>query len=64
MAWEPGFRTVPHVHPRAEEVFHVLEGRAAFRIGSGEDRIVGPGTILLARARLGTASASSGMSLS
>jgi quercetin dioxygenase-like cupin family protein len=38
----------PHVHPRAEEVFHVLEGRAAFRIGNGEDRIVGPGTVLLA----------------
>lgn len=48
MAWEPGFRTVLHVHPRAVEVFHVLEGRAAFRIGNGEDRIVGPGTVLLA----------------
>ena len=48
MAWKPSFRTVPHVHPRAEEVFHVLEGQAAFRIGNEEDRIVGPGTVLLA----------------
>ena len=48
IAWEPGFRTVPHVHPRADEVFHVLRGRALFRIGSAEPRVVGPGTILLA----------------
>jgi quercetin dioxygenase-like cupin family protein len=48
LSWEPRYETVPHIHPRAEEVFHVLEGRAAFRIGNEEERIVGPGTVLLA----------------
>ena len=48
LAWEPGYRSIPHVHPRAEEVFHVLEGRATFQIGDGESRIAEPGTLLLA----------------
>ncbi len=48
IAWEPGYASVPHVHPRAVEVFHVLEGSAAFRIGHDVERIVGPGTVLLA----------------
>lgn len=47
-AWEPGFRTVPHLHPRAEEAFLVLEGRAGFTIGDDAERIVGPGALLLA----------------
>lgn len=47
-AREPGFRTVPHVHPRAEEVFYVLEGRAGFTFGDEAERIVGPGALLLA----------------
>ncbi len=48
IAWEPGYASVPHVHPRAVEVFHVLEGSAAFRIGDDVERIVGPATVLLA----------------
>jgi Mannose-6-phosphate isomerase len=48
LAWEPGYASVPHIHPREVEVFHVLHGAAAFRIGVGEELIARPGTILLA----------------
>ncbi len=47
--WPAGFRTVPHLHPRAEETFFVLRGRAHFRFGGeDQDRVVGPGTLLIA----------------
>ena len=48
LRWPPGFATVPHVHPHAEEIFLVLEGRAAFTIGDEPEREVGPGTFLFA----------------
>ena len=52
LQWPPGYATVPHYHPRAVEVFHVLRGQGVFRIGgedSGEkDWRVGPGALLLA----------------
>jgi mannose-6-phosphate isomerase-like protein (cupin superfamily) len=47
LAWEPGHVTVPHFHTRAEEVFQVLAGRAAFQIGDGPEIDAGPGTVLL-----------------
>jgi quercetin dioxygenase-like cupin family protein len=47
--WPPGFATVPHLHPAAEETFLVLRGRALFTIGDGPEREVGSGTFLLAR---------------
>jgi mannose-6-phosphate isomerase-like protein (cupin superfamily) len=28
--WPPGFATIPHVHPHADEIFEVLDGRAVF----------------------------------
>ena len=31
--WPPGFSTVPHRHPHAEEIFKVLSGSALFTIG-------------------------------
>jgi quercetin dioxygenase-like cupin family protein len=46
--WQPGFATVPHHHPHAEEIFLVLEGRAVFSIGDEPEREVGPGRLLLA----------------
>jgi quercetin dioxygenase-like cupin family protein len=47
IAWPPGFVAAPHVHPRADEVFQVLRGRAAFRFGDGPDVAAAPGTTLL-----------------
>jgi len=54
----PGHRALEHIHPEMEESFHVLTGRAAFRIdgpdgteteaGPGDVVIVGPGTRHLA----------------
>jgi mannose-6-phosphate isomerase-like protein (cupin superfamily) len=46
--WLPGYVTVPHHHPHAEEVFLVLEGRAVFSIGEEPEREVGPGELMLA----------------
>ena len=48
LRWPPGFATVPHVHPHAEEIFLVLEGRAVFAIGDEPELAVGPGAFLFA----------------
>ncbi len=47
--WPPGFATVPHLHPGAEEIFQVIRGRAAFTIGDEPERQVGPGELVIAR---------------
>ncbi len=48
--WPPGFVTVPHHHPRCEEAFFILRGRASFRFANeAQQRTVGPGTLLFAR---------------
>jgi quercetin dioxygenase-like cupin family protein len=47
--WPPGYATVPHLHPAAEETFQVLRGRALFTIGDEPEREVAPGQFLLAR---------------
>ena len=45
----PGSRAMEHVHPGMEERWHVLEGRAAFRIDGVE--VEGPaGTVVVAPA--------------
>jgi quercetin dioxygenase-like cupin family protein len=44
----PGFSTIPHRHPHAEEVFTVLSGVALFTIGDDPEREVGPGELVLA----------------
>jgi quercetin dioxygenase-like cupin family protein len=46
--WPPGFATVPHVHPSAEETFQVLRGRALFTIGDDPEREVDSGSFVLA----------------
>ena len=38
----PGAATVPHYHPRTEEIYYILSGRGQMRIG-GEQRDVRPG---------------------
>lgn len=52
LQWPPGYVSVPHYHPRAVEVFHVLRGHAVFRFsgegGEEKDWRVGPGALLLA----------------
>lgn len=44
--WPPGFATVPHVHPHADEIFQVIGGRARFAIGGADEVEVGPGAFL------------------
>lgn len=48
LAWPAGYKTIPHVHPAAEEIFSVVRGRALFTIGRDPEREVGPGSLLLA----------------
>lgn len=43
----PGHRAAEHVHPRMEERFEVLEGRAAFRI-DGVEIEASPGSVIVA----------------
>ncbi len=38
---EPGGNLPPHLHPRQEERWSVVEGRASFRLG-GDEREIGP----------------------
>lgn len=38
----PGASTTPHFHPKAEEIYYLLEGVGRMRLGSSE-RVVGPG---------------------
>jgi mannose-6-phosphate isomerase-like protein (cupin superfamily) len=46
--WEPGYATLPHCHPHADEFFLPLDGRAIFSIGDEPEREVGPGHFTLA----------------
>ena len=44
-----GYAQPAHRHPRADEVFQVLEGCATFRFADGREEVTaGPGTILFA----------------
>ena len=43
----PDHRTVPHIHPRMEETWEVLRGRAGFCIGD-EELYAGPGETVVA----------------
>ena len=48
ICWPPGYTSVSHAHPGAEEIFSILRGRAAFTIGDDPEREVGPAAFLLA----------------
>jgi quercetin dioxygenase-like cupin family protein len=43
----PGHRSSPHVHPKLEERFEVLEGRAGFLVGDAPERFAGPGEVVV-----------------
>lgn len=44
----PGHRAAAHVHPAMTESWQVVEGRAAFRVGDDEERVLGPGEAIVA----------------
>ena len=44
----PGTQTIPHHHPRAEETFQVISGVVGLTIGDEPERLVRPGTLVLA----------------
>ncbi|MGH2355602.1 MAG: cupin domain-containing protein [Chloroflexota bacterium] len=47
--WPAGYVAPAHHHPRADEVFLVLRGRALFRFGDeAADRVAEAGTLLVA----------------
>ena len=48
-SWPAAYVSVPHAHPRAEEMFHVLAGQATFAFAGEPDRTAGPGAVLVAR---------------
>lgn len=49
LLWVPGYATIPHFHPAAEEIFLVISGRARFTIGDKPEREAGPGELMLAK---------------
>lgn len=48
LGWPAGYATVPHRHPRAEEMFHVLRGHAVFTFAGEPERTGEPGSLLVA----------------
>lgn len=49
LGWPAGFRTVPHRHPRASELFAIRSGRLAFRLADAPEVELRPGSLLVAR---------------
>ncbi len=45
VCYEPGQTTVAHVHPRQDEIFHVIEGEGTIVVGE-EDAPVSAGSIV------------------
>lgn len=48
LRWPPGYAAIEHHHPRAEEIFLVIRGRAVFAIGDEPAQDVGPGRLMFA----------------
>ena len=46
--WPPSFGHVGHYHPRADEIWYVLEVRLKVSFNTREPTIAGPGSILFA----------------
>lgn len=46
VGWEPGQASPIHVHPEADEIYHVLEGEGLFHDGRTEVRL-GPGDTVI-----------------
>lgn len=49
LGWPPGYRTIPHQHPGASELFVVQSGRLGYRLAEAPEIEVGPGAFLVAR---------------
>ena len=49
LGWPPGFRTIPHHHPHASELFAVQSGRLGLRLADDAEVELGPGSFLVAR---------------
>ncbi len=49
LGWPPGFRTIPHRHPGASELFAVQSGRIGFRLADLPEVDLEPGSFLVAR---------------
>ena len=49
LGWPPGFRTLPHHHPNASELFAVQSGRLGFRLADLAEVELGAGSFLVAR---------------
>lgn len=49
LGFPPGFRTIPHHHPRGSELFLVRSGRLGFRLADLPEQELGPGGFLVAR---------------
>ncbi len=49
LGWPPGFRTIPHRHPRASELFAVQSGRLGFRLADAAEVELARGSFLVAR---------------
>jgi mannose-6-phosphate isomerase-like protein (cupin superfamily) len=46
VGWEPGQASSIHVHPQADEIYHVLEGEGLFSDGRQEMRLGPGGTVV------------------
>lgn len=44
--WEPGQTSPIHCHPRADEIYHVIEGEGVFSDGRTERRLGPGGTVI------------------
>ena len=49
LGWPPGFRTIPHRHPHASELFTVQSGRLGYRLDDAAEIEAGGGSFLVAR---------------
>ena len=49
LGWPPGFRTIPHQHPRASELFAVQSGRMGFRLADRPEVELDRGSFIVAR---------------
>lgn len=49
LGWPPGFRTIPHRHPGASELFAVQSGRMGCRLADRPEVVMEAGSFLVAR---------------
>jgi len=47
--WPPGFGHPKHYHPRADEIWYVIEGQLKVSFDGGKQIVANPGSILFAK---------------